>query len=296
MRLAGVRDARKIYEIYSSELEALDPESYDWLEAFIRVRSKRGRVLVAEMGGEIVGFAVIYKHRDEAYISAIAVDRDFRGMGVGSSLLEEAQRILSEEGARRLSLSVKSDNLAALDFYLRRGFAFRRLVLLMEAEPTELPERAEEGYSVRLGRAGRVRFSRLRPTAWWWNLTESVDRLVYKKFRGRVGAVLVYRGSMLRGAAEYTPDGKLLVDYLAVSSYSLREALRALLVGLRRRAEEFGAEAVRIPVDATKSGITAFLVECGFGVSGSEYVLEKSLEQRAGGRRPLELGSSSSRS
>jgi len=72
VRPARLRDARAIFEIHLASLEGLDEEDYEWFEAMIKVRSRRRKVLVAELGGEVVGFAIAYRYGDLAYIDSVA--------------------------------------------------------------------------------------------------------------------------------------------------------------------------------------------------------------------------------
>lgn len=55
------------------------------------------------------------------YVQAVAVDPEFRGSGIGSLLLEDAERRARAAGARRLALDVAVDNDGAKRLYARRG-------------------------------------------------------------------------------------------------------------------------------------------------------------------------------
>ena len=55
------------------------------------------------------------------YIQAVAVDPANRGEGIGSKLLDHAERLASDAGARRLALDVDVENDAARRLYERRG-------------------------------------------------------------------------------------------------------------------------------------------------------------------------------
>jgi len=56
------------------------------------------------------------------YISNIAVYPKYRGMGIGTKLLKEAERISLNLGCDRLALDVSYENKGAMVFYKRFGF------------------------------------------------------------------------------------------------------------------------------------------------------------------------------
>ena len=83
--------------------------------------------LVAECEDKVVGVVWVrvmedYGHIDDATPSlAISLYEDYRGKGIGTSLLKGMIGLLDEEGYDRVSLSVQKAN-PALRLYLRCGF------------------------------------------------------------------------------------------------------------------------------------------------------------------------------
>lgn len=59
---------------------------------------------------------------DEYFISNIAVYKEYRGKGIGTSLLETIERDAQKEGILKISLFVEIENNAAIKFYLSNGF------------------------------------------------------------------------------------------------------------------------------------------------------------------------------
>ena len=55
------------------------------------------------------------------YLQAIAVNKEYRGEGLGSALLDRTEHQALAAGAKRLSLDVSADNVAAHRLYKRRG-------------------------------------------------------------------------------------------------------------------------------------------------------------------------------
>jgi ribosomal protein S18 acetylase RimI-like enzyme len=68
----------------------------------------------------------LMKHSVEdrvCYVDHIAVDKHYRGLGIGSRLLDEAFRFAHEiEGVKALTLHVVASNSKAYDLYVRHGF------------------------------------------------------------------------------------------------------------------------------------------------------------------------------
>ena len=80
------------------------------------------RYVVAQVGGDVVGHAVVSVVADLSELQRIAVATAHRRTGVATSLLEEAADLARAEGADRLLLEVREDNAGAIAFYRARGF------------------------------------------------------------------------------------------------------------------------------------------------------------------------------
>ncbi|MEM2855319.1 MAG: GNAT family N-acetyltransferase [Desulfurococcaceae archaeon] len=278
LRNARAHDVNRIFEIHLSSLEGLDEEDYEWFKALINTRSKRKKVIVAEVDGKVVGFVITYKHRHLTYIDSLAVDSGYRGLGIGSLLLDYLEKTLVKEGVEEVFLSVKDRNLAALNFYLKRGYSFKGLVALLGADLRNLDKPNVDGYRIERGGINNAtKIIKLRPTTWWSTLTEPADKMIYKGYNGGEETILVYKGRKLRGLAKYLPEDEMIVDYIAISYYKPLEAFKALLAGLISVGLENGLEHITIPVDASKEKIIETLVKTGFTVKAIEYMLAKEL-------------------
>lgn len=78
--------------------------------------------LVAEVGGQVAGHAVVSVVSDVAELQRIAVAAAHRRTGVASALLDACIAAARAGGANRLLLEVREDNTGALAFYAARGF------------------------------------------------------------------------------------------------------------------------------------------------------------------------------
>lgn len=80
-------------------------------------------VLVAEVEGEAVGYALTSTVQDVAELQRVATLAAARRTGVASALVVAAADAAEESGAERLLLEVREDNAAARAFYAAHGFA-----------------------------------------------------------------------------------------------------------------------------------------------------------------------------
>ena len=121
------------------QIRAVTPADREWVRRFTTEHwgsdkmITRGKVLyiseqeglVAEMGGEVVGFISYRVDGLECEITSLDSLRE--GLGVGSRLIEQAAEAARAAGCTRLFLITTNDNLHALRFYQRRGFRLAAL-------------------------------------------------------------------------------------------------------------------------------------------------------------------------
>jgi len=110
-------DYRDVLEI---DKEAFAPQNatYD-LYIYLTYGSD---VLVADIGGKIVGYAASMEMGSEAKIMSIAVRKEYRGLGIGSKLLDEVIKRCKERGKAQLFLEVRVSNKIAQQLYKKKGF------------------------------------------------------------------------------------------------------------------------------------------------------------------------------
>ncbi len=101
-------------------------------------------VVVGEVPGERVGYAVTSTVQDVAELQRIATAPGARRAGVASALLAAVADAAEDAGAERLLLEVREDNVAARAFYAARGFAeiARRLRYYRDGTTAVVLERA----------------------------------------------------------------------------------------------------------------------------------------------------------
>jgi ribosomal protein S18 acetylase RimI-like enzyme len=110
-------------------LDAIDvgERTRRWVQILADAREKEQRILVADVAGQVRGFATGGSNRDadlvgEAEVYAIYVHPDVWGTGVGAALMSDLLDAL-EGASRTVSLWVIGANDRARTFYRRFGFA-----------------------------------------------------------------------------------------------------------------------------------------------------------------------------
>jgi putative acetyltransferase len=88
-----------------------------WRERWRRELVPQASIVVAEMDGVIEGFVTV--EPKTGYLDQIVVAPEFWGSNVAAMLLDEAKRI----SPARLDLLVNKDNVRAIGFYQKHGFA-----------------------------------------------------------------------------------------------------------------------------------------------------------------------------
>ena len=89
-----------------------------------------GDVLVARVGGQIVGHAQVVEHDEPAALElkSLAVEQDFRSRGIGAALVQAAAGHCRVCGAQALIVATAAASIPALKFYQRQGFRMRRVI------------------------------------------------------------------------------------------------------------------------------------------------------------------------
>jgi ribosomal protein S18 acetylase RimI-like enzyme len=96
---------------------------------FFRDLVESGNVLVAEVGGAVVGYVgvraatTLPSNAHVQQIQGLLVDPAYRRRGVGRSLVEAAIELARSRRARKLSLRVLGSNPEAERLYVQAGFA-----------------------------------------------------------------------------------------------------------------------------------------------------------------------------
>lgn len=88
----------------------------------MKLRLERSVIYVAEVEGQVAGFANYSPVRDggKVELAAIYLHPDFQGQGIGTTLLQQA--ITQLDGLKDIYINVEKDNTIGMNFYKAKGF------------------------------------------------------------------------------------------------------------------------------------------------------------------------------
>ena len=127
MRPAAVGDARAMAELFAAVAQertgiASEPP-VDVDERTARFAASVASSIVAAVGDQIVGMIHTELSRHGFGELGMLVDREWRGCGVGSALLQATIDWARHQGLHKLCLEVFAHNTAAIALYRKCGFA-----------------------------------------------------------------------------------------------------------------------------------------------------------------------------
>jgi len=120
--------AADIGTIYRTDQLCFPPGiSFDEDSFFIYLNDPSSINLVAELEEEMAGFVILRRYsKSRANLVTIDVTPRLQGCGIGTSLMDEAERMAKKSGIDMIVLQVAVDNERAMEFYTRRGYARAR--------------------------------------------------------------------------------------------------------------------------------------------------------------------------
>ncbi len=87
------------------------------------ITDPRKKCLVAVLDGKVVCYAGSETVLDECNIGNLVTDKEYRGRGFASVLMNALLEDLKDNGIKKVFLEVEHDNLPALSLYEKLGFA-----------------------------------------------------------------------------------------------------------------------------------------------------------------------------
>jgi putative acetyltransferase len=126
VRPAEVADARPMAELFAAVAEertgiATEPP-VDVDARTVQFTASIAESIVAAADGQIVGMIHVEASRHGFGEFGMLVDREWRGRGVGSALIQAAIDWAREQGLHKLSLEVFTHNTAGIALYRKCGF------------------------------------------------------------------------------------------------------------------------------------------------------------------------------
>ena len=126
LRPATAADAERIASLFTDEGYPAGPS--DIVDRLGRFDSNYSRVVVADHGGEVLGFVAVhalprFEHSDRIVrIMALVVDPGVRERGIGRLLIAEAERIGQEVGAAFAEITAGHHRAEARRLYEELGY------------------------------------------------------------------------------------------------------------------------------------------------------------------------------
>ncbi len=113
------RDLADVWQVASESLrERYDPTLFTQLGPFW----PDGLLVIEDMGRVVAFVFGVMSGAQQARVLMLAVNRNYRGAGLGTLLTQEFFRECGKKGVRQVSLEVRASNIGAQRFYQRLGF------------------------------------------------------------------------------------------------------------------------------------------------------------------------------
>ena len=98
--------------------------SQPWPEASIASYMEKGNTLfiVAKDGSRIVGYMALMRILNESDLVSIAVDEEYRQMGIAREILDIGYEMARDNGVEMIHLEVRESNEPAIALYESEGF------------------------------------------------------------------------------------------------------------------------------------------------------------------------------
>ena len=107
------------------DVEEIEDETFSlpWtvLDFYHEVYREDSIAIVGEIDGKVVAYACVWISFEEADVANIAVEKKFRGQGIGTKLFAEIIRRIKLRGVTAVTLEVRVSNVAAIKLYENFG-------------------------------------------------------------------------------------------------------------------------------------------------------------------------------
>lgn len=111
-------DVDKVFEVEKSCFN----DYWSKKSFYDELKNRLAHYFVAEIDEKIVGYMGFWTILDEGHITNVAVISDYRGMGIGNRLVENAIIWCKENFMSMMTLEVRQSNMVAQNLYKKYGF------------------------------------------------------------------------------------------------------------------------------------------------------------------------------
>lgn len=107
-------------------LQVIEDEAYPepWTTGMFReeIRNQHSYFYAAYLADQLVGYAGFWLLLDDAHITTVTTEKEFRGQGIGREQMDFLIAKARQLDARRMTLEVRPTNTPARKLYARLGF------------------------------------------------------------------------------------------------------------------------------------------------------------------------------
>lgn len=144
----GIKYYDRIYAFLKEIDNSMIPRISDrvGVEDYAQKLSERAETIFWIVEGTDVGSCSVYCDREVAFISSIAVKKEFLQQNIGTKVMVEVKQHARECGCRMIRLEVHQENSAALCYYKKNVFVGQNIHgawITMECELNETTEEAQ---------------------------------------------------------------------------------------------------------------------------------------------------------
>jgi len=122
LKLARLADAKRIAQMSRDLVEFGLPWSWTTTRVTEQIRHPESNVLTAWTKGHLVGFAIMQYFAEHAHLNLLAVEPDYRRLGIGQHLIAWLEETCRTGGIFSVQLEVRAGNRSAQAFYRRLGY------------------------------------------------------------------------------------------------------------------------------------------------------------------------------
>lgn len=231
------------------------------------ISDEKGKLLVAEEGGKVIGLMrLAIRPEGEAYLAGARVHPDFRRRGVATALTKKCIEYARSMGAKFVSLATSSKNLPAISLVEKLGFTLAQEMIEVDAWPKKSAEpsgvrimRAEEAREAIKWVKSRMKCRPVKFRFFEWSTLRLEDLVKYSEegfaaVHGRIDGIALYQ-------LYSTQNMYLMVDFLIGDEGASKE----LGLFLRKEASFFNCKGVWGYVTSDK-GLISGLKKAGFRI------------------------------
>ncbi|EIY4754886.1 GNAT family N-acetyltransferase [Vibrio cholerae] len=139
-REMDISDYNEVIALWATteNLSLRDADSQPNIEAYLK--RNQGLSFVAVSDSLVIGAVLVGTDGRRGYVQHVAVSSDFRGQGIGKSLIQKATDALSRIGISKTHLFVLIENVAAQDFYTKLDWYPRDEIRMFSYNSSSNPE------------------------------------------------------------------------------------------------------------------------------------------------------------